>query len=183
MGAGSAKRFPVPRGEPIPPPPLSRRARRIRGGCGPPCWNPGFPRDAGGAVRFRPGRGQHPPAHMRTPSRLAYISTTTTTPCWAGCGGLPHSRACLRPAVLPGSRGRTGGEGGYQNPLLPEGILKRWLRSAPERRHASGDLCGFGNNARMNIPGVPENNFWRITFRAETLAGIDKAYYKEINRL
>ena len=34
----------------------------------------------------------------------------------------------------------------------------------------------------MNIPGVPESN-WRVRTTAETLAGIDKAYYKEINRL
>ena len=34
----------------------------------------------------------------------------------------------------------------------------------------------------MNIPGVPESN-WRVRAAKETLDGIDKAYFREINRL
>lgn len=44
------------------------------------------------------------------------------------------------------------------------------------------DLCGFGSDARMNIPGVPQDN-WRFRTTVETLDQIDGAYYREINRL
>ena len=43
-------------------------------------------------------------------------------------------------------------------------------------------MCGFGNDARMNIPGVPELN-WRFRTTAETIANVDKKYFREINGL
>ena len=41
-------------------------------------------------------------------------------------------------------------------------------------------MCGFGRDARMNIPGVPEGN-WRFRTTDQTIAGIDREYYKKIN--
>ncbi len=44
------------------------------------------------------------------------------------------------------------------------------------------DLCGFGSDARMNIPGVADKN-WRFRTTAETVDAVDTAYYKKINRI
>ena len=81
-----------------------------------------------------------------------------------------------------GFEGENWGEGGYQSPSCRKIIETVWRSAARTAVIAFQDLCGFGSDARMNIPGVPESN-WRVRTTAETLAGIDKAYYKEINRL
>ena len=44
------------------------------------------------------------------------------------------------------------------------------------------DLCGFGRDARMNIPGEPAGN-WRYRADKETIDNIDAAYFYGINRL
>ena len=43
-------------------------------------------------------------------------------------------------------------------------------------------MCGFGSDARMNIPGVPEKN-WRFRTTRETIDSIDTDYFKHINSL
>ena len=42
------------------------------------------------------------------------------------------------------------------------------------------DMCGFGSDARMNIPSVPEKN-WRFRTTTETIDSIDVDYFKKIN--
>ena len=44
------------------------------------------------------------------------------------------------------------------------------------------DMCGFGSDARMNIPGVPEKN-WRFRTTMDTIRSIDKNYFRHINAL
>ena len=43
-------------------------------------------------------------------------------------------------------------------------------------------MCGFGSDARMNTPGVPEKN-WRFRTTKDTIANIDGAYFRRINNL
>ena len=43
-------------------------------------------------------------------------------------------------------------------------------------------MCGFGSDARMNIPGVADKN-WRFRTTEETVDAVDTAYYKKINRI
>ena len=43
-------------------------------------------------------------------------------------------------------------------------------------------MCGFGADARMNIPGVGEKN-WRFRTTRETIDSIDSDYFKHINSL
>ena len=57
-----------------------------------------------------------------------------------------------------------------------------WRTSSRIAVIAFQDMCGFGNDARMNIPGVPELN-WRFRTTAETIANVDKKYFREINGL
>lgn len=74
------------------------------------------------------------------------------------------------------------GDGGFHSASCRAITETLWRSSANTVIIALQDLCGFGKDARMNIPGVPELN-WRYRTTEETLAQIDTAYYQKINRL
>ena len=44
------------------------------------------------------------------------------------------------------------------------------------------DLCGFGSDTRMNMPGIPEGN-WRYRTNYSAMASLDRAFIQEMNRL
>ena len=44
------------------------------------------------------------------------------------------------------------------------------------------DILGFGADTRMNVPGRAEGN-WCFRITRDQLAGIDRAYYRELNQL
>ncbi|MCQ2471111.1 MAG: 4-alpha-glucanotransferase [Clostridia bacterium] len=81
-----------------------------------------------------------------------------------------------------GFTGDNWGEGGYYAPACRKVIETVWRSCANTAIIAFQDMCGFGNDARMNIPGVPDLN-WRVRTTAETLHGIDREYFKKINRI
>lgn len=81
-----------------------------------------------------------------------------------------------------GFEGQNWGEGGYYSPSCRKIIETVWRSASETAVIAIQDMCGFGKDARMNIPGVPELN-WRYRTTEETLNQIDKAYFKKINRL
>ena len=81
-----------------------------------------------------------------------------------------------------GFSGGDWGEGGYYAPACRKIIETVWRSSADTAIIAFQDLCGFGSDARMNIPGVPELN-WRIRTTQETIDNIDKNYFRKINRI
>lgn len=74
------------------------------------------------------------------------------------------------------------GDGGYSSPSCRK-ITECLFRSCADTVIVSfQDLCGFGKDARMNIPGVPELN-WRFRTTTETINGIDTGYYKKLNTI
>lgn len=74
------------------------------------------------------------------------------------------------------------GTGGYNAPACRKIIETVWRSSADTAIIAFQDLCGFGSDARMNIPGVPELN-WRIRTTQETIDSADKSYFRKINAI
>lgn len=81
-----------------------------------------------------------------------------------------------------GFTGSNWGDGGYQSQSCRKIIETVWRSSANTTIIAFQDLCGFGSDARMNIPGVPEKN-WRFRTTRETIDQIDFAYFQKINSL
>lgn len=74
------------------------------------------------------------------------------------------------------------GEGGYYSPSCRKIVEAVWKSSSNVAIIALQDMCGFGSDARMNIPGVPEKN-WRFRTTADTIENIDADYFRKINSL
>ena len=78
--------------------------------------------------------------------------------------------------------GNNWGEGGHYSPSCRAVIEAVWRSSSKIAIVAVQDMCGYGKDARMNIPGTSEEN-WAFRIGEEGLAGIDKRYFAEINRV
>ena len=74
------------------------------------------------------------------------------------------------------------GQGGYNSPACRKIIETVWRSGANTAMIAFQDLCGFGNDARMNIPGEAGRS-WRFRTTNDTVGGIDFEYFLKINRL
>lgn len=79
-------------------------------------------------------------------------------------------------------KGNNWGEGGYYSKSCRSIIEAVWQSASNIAIIAFQDMCGFGSDARMNTPGVPEKN-WRIRTTRETIDSIDTDYFKHINSL
>ncbi|MBQ8027809.1 MAG: 4-alpha-glucanotransferase [Clostridia bacterium] len=76
--------------------------------------------------------------------------------------------------------GNNWGEGGAYSGSCRAVIETVWKSASDTAVVALQDMCGFGKDARMNVPGTTEENW---TFRAgeEAINSIDEKYFKEIN--
>ncbi|MBR3768148.1 MAG: 4-alpha-glucanotransferase [Clostridia bacterium] len=81
-----------------------------------------------------------------------------------------------------GFTGNNWGDGGYKSESCRKIIEAVWKSSSNTAIVAFQDMCGFGSDARMNIPGVPEKN-WRYRTTKETINNVDILYFKKINSL
>ncbi|MBR2410262.1 MAG: 4-alpha-glucanotransferase [Clostridia bacterium] len=81
-----------------------------------------------------------------------------------------------------GFTGNNWGDGGYKSESCRKIIEAVWRSSSNTAVIAFQDMCGFGSDARMNIPGVPEKN-WRYRTTRETIDNVDKEYFRKINSL
>lgn len=79
-----------------------------------------------------------------------------------------------------GFNGDNWGDGGYRSPSCRKIIETVWKSSSNVAVISLQDMCGFGSDARMNIPGVPEEN-WRFRTTEDTINGIDFDYFRNIN--
>jgi len=81
-----------------------------------------------------------------------------------------------------GFTGNNWGDGGFHSESCRKIIEAVWKSSSNTAVIAFQDMCGFGSDARMNIPGVPEKN-WRYRTTKDTIDSVDTAYFKKINSL
>lgn len=78
--------------------------------------------------------------------------------------------------------GQNWGEGGHKSGSCRAVIEAVWRSHANTAIVAVQDMCGYGKDARMNIPGTDKEN-WTFRISWEGLDGIDKEYFREINRV
>lgn len=78
--------------------------------------------------------------------------------------------------------GNNWGDGGPYSGSCRAVIETVWKSAADTAIIAVQDMCGYGKDARMNIPGTAEKN-WTFRISKEGLDSIDKNYYKEINHI
>lgn len=74
------------------------------------------------------------------------------------------------------------GDGGSRAPACRAVIRTLWASAARMSAVPIQDLCGFGEDTRMNLPGVAEN-MWQFRLPQEALDGIDFAWLKKLNVL
>ena len=74
------------------------------------------------------------------------------------------------------------GKGGYDAPACRKIIETVWRSNAALAVIPFQDMCGFGSDARMNIPG-DDSGKWKFRTTVETCDGIDIEYFKKLNRI
>ena len=72
--------------------------------------------------------------------------------------------------------------GGREAPACRKIIESVWRSVADTAIISLQDMCGYGSDTRMNIPGEAEGN-WLFRTTAEALDNIDREYYKKINSI
>lgn len=119
--------------------------------------------------------------HNAVPNSINYIGThdNNTLLGWLWEANENERRFALE---YSGFNGDNWGEGGYSSQSCRRIIETVWKSASNVAIIALQDMCGFGSDARMNIPGVPEKN-WRFRTTMDTISNIDADYFKKINSL
>ncbi len=132
---------------------------------------------------FDPGSGNensHLP-HNYTNNCYAYVGTHDNNTLLGWLWGATDDERSYALKYC-GFRGEDWGEGGYRSESCRSIIETVWRSAADVAIISFQDMCGFGSDARMNIPGVPELN-WRYRTTADTISQMDAVYFKDINYL
>jgi len=74
------------------------------------------------------------------------------------------------------------GKGGHGAPACRKIIETVWRSNACLAIIPYQDMCGFGSDARMNVPG-DDSGKWRFRTNWDTVKQIDAGYFKKINRV
>lgn len=73
------------------------------------------------------------------------------------------------------------GEGGERSDVIRSIITTLWQTTALITVVPIQDICGFGTDTRMNIPGVSDNQ-WRFRVTSDALSRVDYQFYCELNK-
>lgn len=73
-------------------------------------------------------------------------------------------------------------EGGPHSQVIHAIITTLWESAAALAILPVQDMCGFGTDTRMNIPGKAEGN-WRYRLTPEAIQCIDRDFFRKINRV
>lgn len=72
------------------------------------------------------------------------------------------------------------GEGGPRSEVIRAVITTLWQSSALLAFLPVQDMCGYGTDTRMNIPGKPDHN-WEFRITHEALSQIDTEFFAQLN--
>lgn len=74
------------------------------------------------------------------------------------------------------------GEGGEHSDVIRQIITTLWQTVASIAIVPIQDMCGFGGDTRMNVPGRAEGN-WQFRITKPAIERIDKDFYRELNHI
>ena len=93
---------------------------------------------------------------------------------------LPHERAhALEYCGFPGGDWAAGGSDSASCRAM---IRTLWQSPANTAIVPVQDLCGFGKDTKMNVPGVPNGN-WAFRLSEDQMNGIDRDWLKRLNQI
>ncbi len=130
---------------------------------------------------FDPGSDSTHMPHNYPQNCIAYVGThdNNTLLGWLWEASEDERRFALD---YCGFEGDNWGEGGYYSRSCRRIIETVWRSAAVLAVVPFQDMCGFGADARMNVPGTPDKNLlFRTTM--ETIRSVDTNYFAHINRL
>ena len=141
----------------------------------------GFPGMKVVQFAFDPNSDSSHLPHNATPNSINYVGThdNNTLLGWLWEASEEERRFALE---YCGFKGDNWGEGGYHSPSCRKIIETVWKSSSNVAIITIQDMCGFGSDARMNTPGIPDKN-WRFRTTRETIDSVDTEYFRHINAL
>lgn len=130
---------------------------------------------------FNPGDASHRP-HRYRPHSVAYTGThdNTTTLGWIWEASEEQRQYILSYLDFP--LGQDWGQGGAKSPFCKTAIQRLWATAAELTLVPIQDLCGFGGDTRMNVPGRATEN-WAYRLPVGALEEIDWPHWQQINTL
>ncbi len=130
---------------------------------------------------FEPGEDSNHLPHNYTENSIAYVGTHDNNTL---LGWLWEASDEQRAFALDycGFDHGDWGKGGYNAPACRKIIESVWRSVSSLAVISFQDLCGFGSDARMNVPG-DDSGKWRFRTTWETIDGIDMGYYSKLNSL
>ncbi len=127
------------------------------------------------------GDSSHLP-HNATPNSINYVGTHDNNTLLGWLWEASEEERSFALDYCRFDKSKPWGEGGYYSASCRSIIETVWQSPSNVAVIALQDMCGFGADARMNTPGVPEKN-WAFRTTRETIDSIDTAYFQRINAL
>lgn len=117
--------------------------------------------------------------HNHPQNSVAYTGThdNNTALGWLWEATPEQRKACLD---YCGYEGDQWAEGGFKSASVRSMIRALWQSPASLVVVPVQDLCGFGKDTKMNVPGVPNGN-WAFRISREQMEGIDFEWLKKLN--
>lgn len=130
---------------------------------------------------FDPGSDSTHLPHNYPKNSIAYVGThdNNTLLAWLWEAGEQERRFALDYCSF---KGDNWGEGGYHSPSCRAIIETVWRSPSLISVISFQDMCGFGSDARMNVPGRAFGN-WLFRTNRQTIDSIDADYFRHINYL
>ncbi|MBQ5995953.1 MAG: 4-alpha-glucanotransferase [Clostridia bacterium] len=130
---------------------------------------------------FDPGADSTHLPHNYPKNSIAYVGThdNNTLLAWLWEASEQERKFALDYCSF---KGDNWGEGGYHSPSCRAIIEAVWRSPSLVSMISFQDMCGFGSDARMNVPGRAFGN-WQFRTTEDTIAQLDADYYRHINYL
>lgn len=130
---------------------------------------------------FQPGDPAHLP-YQYGPQSVAYTGTHDNTTLLGWIWEMQEYQRTYVLEYLHFPPDQDWGKGGADSPFCRSMIRQLWMSAAGLTVVPIQDLCGFGGDTRMNVPGRATEN-WGYRLPIGALESVDWAYWKRMNDL